>query len=375
LRIAEAARDLVLAGYAVYPANPETKSPLISKWNGVGAMTDPAVAERRFEREFCGAAVGIACGPSRILVLDVDPRNGGSATWRKLCTEIGLHTLDGSITVATPGGGFHIYFEADDLELVGGAHALGRGVDVLARGQGALAPPSSRSVGRYEARTASGRLEGRPRQLPAVLIERIRRRIIDRVEANVPDVFRDGERNVLLTRFAGKLRRAGANAMEICAALQRANETRCNPILEEAEVMAIAQSVSRYAPERDGFGWLIAWRSQPMTPQELRVALFLGTLAECVAGPLSPSSEFASRETGLAANHYHAARKRLHERGAIVVHNRGRKAAPIIELRFPQRGVTTQGNNSFPFFGFARYSRLAYSGELPENRKLWETSN
>jgi len=64
----------------------------------------------------------------------------------------------------------------------------------------------------------------------------------------IPDKIRAGERNTTLTSLAGSMRRRGASAAEILAALQVANAERCAPPLPNAEVERIAQSVGKYKP-------------------------------------------------------------------------------------------------------------------------------
>lgn len=59
----------------------------------------------------------------------------------------------------------------------------------------------------------------------------------------------EGGRNSGLASFAGAMRRRGMGQEAILAALLKENETRCSPPLPEAEVRAIAKSISRYAPE------------------------------------------------------------------------------------------------------------------------------
>lgn len=66
----------------------------------------------------------------------------------------------------------------------------------------------------------------------------------------MPDVV-DMNRNVTLTKEAGRLRKYGYNESEILAALVALNAGRCNPPLPVYEVEHIANSVSRYDPEED----------------------------------------------------------------------------------------------------------------------------
>ncbi len=60
-----------------------------------------------------------------------------------------------------------------------------------------------------------------------------------------------GNRNSGLTALAGAMRRHGMTQTEILAALQIANEERCEVPLPSSEIAQIARSVSRYEPEWD----------------------------------------------------------------------------------------------------------------------------
>ena len=64
-----------------------------------------------------------------------------------------------------------------------------------------------------------------------------------------PAVIEEGERNARLASLAGKLRREGFNEEEILASLRAVNPRCINP-LSDAEVAAIAKSISRYAPAK-----------------------------------------------------------------------------------------------------------------------------
>jgi hypothetical protein len=55
-----------------------------------------------------------------------------------------------------------------------------------------------------------------------------------------------GERNAALTSLAGTMRKRGMSQSSIEAALLKDNETRCDPPLNQDEVLAIARSISRY---------------------------------------------------------------------------------------------------------------------------------
>jgi hypothetical protein len=90
------------------------------------------------------ANVGIACAPSGLVVIDVDPRNGGDETLGSLLRRVGA--LPATWTSLTPGGGVHYYLRHTTDERL---HVLGPGLDIKYAGY-VVAPPSIHpSGGRY----------------------------------------------------------------------------------------------------------------------------------------------------------------------------------------------------------------------------------
>lgn len=85
--------------------------------------------------------VGIRTG-SGLVVVDVDPRNGGERALEEL---IAGRPFPRTPTVYTGGGGLHFYF-AGEAERTGGA-ALGPGVDVKGDGGYVVGPPSLHGSG------------------------------------------------------------------------------------------------------------------------------------------------------------------------------------------------------------------------------------
>jgi hypothetical protein len=126
------------------------------------------------------ANLGIALGPATpvpgaaqhgggLFVVDVDPKAGGDRVLAGLVRELG--GLGPTLHAHTGSGGDH-YFFAHPLagRIVGAAHRLGRGLDVQARGQYVVAPPSrhfSGGVYVWEAEDAV------PLDAPTWLLERV----------------------------------------------------------------------------------------------------------------------------------------------------------------------------------------------------------
>jgi hypothetical protein len=134
------------------------------------ATTDSAQVERWWRR-WPDANVAIRTGAeSGLVVLDVDPRHGGDATLAALVEDQG--SLPPGRTVATGGGGMHLYFQHPGHKVSNDAgRRLGEGLDVRGDGGYVLAPPSrhqSRAVYKLSARG------GEIPPMPDWLIERLR---------------------------------------------------------------------------------------------------------------------------------------------------------------------------------------------------------
>ncbi len=191
--------------------------------------------------------IGIATGSaSNVIVLDVDPRNGGLREFVDLTKRLG--PLPRTLTSETGGGGRHYYFRLPAGW--GKKKVLAPGVDLLADGSYAVAPPSRHSSGkRY--RWLDGRGPENPKiaLLPEPWLQFIEadNRARNEPVARDGDEIREGSRNVELTRIAGQLRRSGLSEVEMLAALRGVNQARCRPPVGDEEVTQIARNIAQYA--------------------------------------------------------------------------------------------------------------------------------
>ncbi len=115
--------------------------------HGFQDATINEAAIRAWWARWPSANVAIATGKvSGIVVVDIDPRNGGDDTLAELFKQHGAFPR--TPQVLTGGGGAHFYFEIPDVALAG---KLGRGIDVKSDGGYVLLPPSNHVSGRtYE---------------------------------------------------------------------------------------------------------------------------------------------------------------------------------------------------------------------------------
>jgi hypothetical protein len=129
MRAVEAAVAAVERGWAIFPLRPGSKLPAVGRWEE--RATNNVAAVERYWHEHPRANVGIACGPSRLLVVDLDQKGGRDGVTAFVLSVIPFpHALPETFTVETPSGGLHLYFrtrEGDDYRNTSGR--LGAGVD------------------------------------------------------------------------------------------------------------------------------------------------------------------------------------------------------------------------------------------------------
>jgi len=115
--------------------------------NGVKDATTDVPTITRWWSAWPRAHVAIAAGASGLLVVDVDPRNGGDDSLADLERTHG--PLPDTPRQLTGGGGVHVLFRRPDRPVVRGPrHGLGRGIDVKADGGYIIAAPSGHLSGR-----------------------------------------------------------------------------------------------------------------------------------------------------------------------------------------------------------------------------------
>lgn len=114
-------------GWHVLPVRPGSKVPLIERWQERATCDVHAI--RDWWQKWPKAGIGVHCGSSGLAVIDVDPRNGGTATIDAMQVERGFLWDQDCAIARTGGGGWHYVFSAPEgIRLPG---KLGPGVDLL----------------------------------------------------------------------------------------------------------------------------------------------------------------------------------------------------------------------------------------------------
>jgi putative DNA primase/helicase len=169
-------------GWHVHPLRPGDKRPLLADWPH-RATTD-ADRIRRWWGRWPAANIGLACGPSGLLAIDLDVKNGvdGLATWEALKAELGFDDA-GTPVSNTPSGGRHVLFSVGEEPPGEGfasprntAGKLGPGIDTRGQGGYIVLPPSRLAAGAeatWAWRPEAHPRHFRPKPLPRSLWQRL----------------------------------------------------------------------------------------------------------------------------------------------------------------------------------------------------------
>jgi hypothetical protein len=249
-----AALEYLSRGWSVIPVEPRGKRPLVA-WLEFQDR-QPTVAEvagwfGRWPEANLGIVTGVVSG---LVVLDVDAGHGGAQSLAGLETAHGI--LPRTISVATGGGGRHLYFSHPG-GVVHNKVGLAAGIDLRGDGGCVVAPPSLHPSGRrYTWEPGSAPTQAQLAALPLWLSQLARpphgraghplvhwRELVRR---QVPE----GERNNTIASLAGHLFWHGVDADVVFELLEAWNREHCEPPLSVEEVVRVVESIARLHERR-----------------------------------------------------------------------------------------------------------------------------
>ena len=233
-------------GYPVFPCR--GKTPLTT--HGFhDATCDPFQIEIWW-RQWPDGNIGTPMGHGRF-ALDIDPRAGGDDSLFALERQYG--PLPHTLMSHTGGGGTH-YIYLEPASGILNKASIGQGIDVQGRGSYIIMPPSIHPDTRkaYAWDVVDGPDDIDPQPAPDWLLALLAAgagmggqagKAVAAPGAPIPLGIQENT----LTSLAGAMRRAGATADEIRAALDAING-RCTPPVASTDLDRISRSIGRYDP-------------------------------------------------------------------------------------------------------------------------------
>lgn len=231
--------------------NSPGKHPAIS--DGVKGASSKVSRVRKWWKANPARSIGIATGtPSGVVVIDVDPRNGGDETMKVMTEQLG--SCGSMVRSDTGGAGVHHIFKMPNFSIRKDSNGkiFGRGLDVLSDGAIFIAPPSRHASGnKYKWQPGASLLSKPLGALPKKWRDHIRsRQVADGSSPEALERIEAGRRNTALTSMAGRLQNTGLSAAALLAALSEENAVRCSPPLAKNEVAKIAKSIAKTSINR-----------------------------------------------------------------------------------------------------------------------------
>lgn len=212
-------------------------------------------------KRFPNANIGVACGAeSGIVCLDIDPRNGGDDSLKRLIENHG--ELPSTFEVATGSGGKHFVFKyPNGLSIKNSSGKMGAGLDIKSD-KGFIAAASSRHAsGKFYRIVNDSEPAAMPDWLLQLLLSEERKAEncgggaiqasqvfgINSFQFGSGKTISVGIRNHKLFKIACAMRGRNEGLATITAEIERVNYSKCSPPLPENEVKSIIESAFSYA--------------------------------------------------------------------------------------------------------------------------------
>ena len=237
--------------WAVLPVQPKGKAPLgkLVPHGLLNASTDPDILQQWWADE-PQANIGIRTGTiSGLLVLDIDPRNGGDQSLARWEQQYG--TLPETVEALTGGGGRHLVFAYPGGSLQ--SKVFLPGVDMKADGGYIVAPPSVHPSGhQYAWKPDSGPHAKAVAPFPQRLLESLKHQSTVSPSARAVSEWRHiamhgveaGQRNMCVAQLAGHLLRRGIDPIVALYLIAAWNQVHNRPPLPQDELIRTVNAIA-----------------------------------------------------------------------------------------------------------------------------------
>lgn len=229
-------------------------------------VLDASVYPRTIQQwwaRFPNANLALACGPSGLIIVDIDLRHGGdeAAFWAKVGGQVE------TVRTITPGGGVHLWFTAPPGEFTVSVGKFLPGIDIRAGAGYVMLPPSRHSSGGvYQFEIGYSPKDIAPAPAPAILAEfaRIKKdpngTLNGHTNGHGPtgfDLLRalagvgEGERDDQIFRAACSLRAENVS-QQLAVQLISEAALKCDPPFPvQSAIKKVAAAYKKYKPGHD----------------------------------------------------------------------------------------------------------------------------
>lgn len=199
--------------------------------------------------------------PPNLFALDIDQKNGVDGLAQIAAMEAEFGALPQTLAARTPTGGQHRIFSLPQGVALKNSVAVRPGVDIRTAGGQIVVAPSSIDGRQYQWCNWGAPIAPLPLTwIPALIAAKVERN----AGVKNDDVIPEGMRNDTLFRKAAGLRSAGFIESEIVEALMSLNQRRCDPQLDDREIVSIARSATNCEPSSEP--WEVFGSPGPLPP-------------------------------------------------------------------------------------------------------------
>lgn len=313
--------------------NKPGKHPRTRSWKD--ASTESARIGKLWAR-WPEANVGIVTEPSGLVVVDVDPKNGGDKTFAEIKNR--FEVFDSVPCVRTGGGGWHYYFRAPkDADICSGTNVFGRGIDIRAKGGLIVAPPSSHLSGNcYEwVRDLTHALIPYPKGLQDLALVKksqpgkMGKAGRERFDYSSGALIPHGRRNEVLHMAARSFRFNGLDSATTFQMLRFLRDSRCeNPeLVTDEELKNLASSAWTYPININLCLYIRWWREFELGQAEFSFLVNLATDQQNLIP--NPSVAWIVKSWGLSESTLKRVRASLVEKKLLLYKPGQFKPVPI----------------------------------------------
>jgi hypothetical protein len=265
MTLLEQALSLAAAGFHVFPLKVRSKLPAINGWQKRATRDAQQIREWWATKEYnIGICTSYFQENLSLIAVDVDNKGDKHGDEEIIKLELSGKDFPATYTQATPTGGSHILYSAENA-VRNGVSVLGAGLDIRGDGGYVVAAGSVLDTGIYTGTSES------VTPAPRWLLEACRRprsnqqqheqsaHVVDQTQAearavhyltNEAPVAMPGQRNALGYMAAAKLKDFGVH--RDTALLLMREHWRCEPMLEDDEVLHVVNSAYQYGQQAPG---------------------------------------------------------------------------------------------------------------------------